>query len=183
MVSQPSDFFTSLLGPAAETNQIFITLIVAMILAALLGEVLRRAGRWLRRSLRSPVSSNEWDSMSGLEFEEFLAELFRRKGFTVEKTPVSGDYGVDLILTNPANGERIAVQAKRYAQPVGIAAVQEVFFGAAYYQCQRALVVTNADYTPNARNGAARVRVWLIDGAELKAEVARLAAQPAAQTA
>jgi restriction system protein len=183
VVSQPSDFLTSLLGPTADPNRVLIVLIVGFVVAAILGELLRRAGTWVSRSLRRRRSSDDLDNMSGIEFEDFLAELFRRKGFTVEKTAVSGDYGVDLILTNPANHVRIAVQAKRYSQNVGIEAVQQVFFGAAYYGCQRALVITNADYTPNARNGAAKVGVWLIDGHELKAEIARVFGSPANQVA
>lgn len=159
---------------AADPARFLVLLITGLVLAAVLGELLRRATAWGRKRMRRLRNPYDIEVMSGIEFEDFLAELFRRKGFDVEKTPVTGDYGVDLILTNPATGERIAVQAKRYAQSVGIEAVQQVFFGKAFYGCQRALVVTNAFYTPNARIGAGRVSVFLIDGAELKAHIARV---------
>lgn len=169
-----SDLIAYLLGPNPEPSRILIVIAVGIVVASVLGELLRRIGASIAKSLRRRPGSDDIDNLSGIEFEEFLAELFRRKGFGVETTPVSGDYGVDLILTNPRNGERIAVQAKRYSNAVGIDAVQQVFFGAAYYQCHRALVVTTADFTPNARNGAARVNVWLIDGQELRAEAKRI---------
>ncbi len=161
------------MGPDPDLTRVVIVIAVGMVLASILGEILRRIGGGVGRALRRRPGGDAIDAMSGVEFEEFLAELFRRKGFAVEMTPVTGDYGVDLILTNPQTQLRIAVQAKRYAQPVGIEAVQQVFFGASYYGCQRALVVTNADYTPNARNGAAKVSVWLIDGQQLRAEIGR----------
>jgi flagellar biosynthesis/type III secretory pathway M-ring protein FliF/YscJ len=34
--------------------------------------------------------------MSGPEFERFMADLLRQKGYEVEETPLSGDQGVDL---------------------------------------------------------------------------------------
>lgn len=36
--------------------------------------------------------------LNGLAFEEFLTQLFTNLGYIVEKTPASGDYGVDIIL-------------------------------------------------------------------------------------
>ncbi|MCY0900224.1 MAG: restriction endonuclease [Firmicutes bacterium] len=63
--------------------------------------------------------------MSGVAFERRLAVLFQDRGYYVETTPTTGDYGADLILTN--GSERIIVQAKRYSQTVGVKAVQEVY--------------------------------------------------------
>lgn len=169
-----ADLITWLRETAADPAEFSVLLIIGLVLAAVLGDLLGRMATWGRKRMRRLRIPHDVDAMSGIEFEDFLADLFRRKGFQVAKTAVTGDYGVDLILTNPATGERIAVQAKRYAQSVGIEAVQQVYFGAAYYGCHRALVVTNADYTPNARIGAGRVSVLLINGAELKAQIARV---------
>jgi hypothetical protein len=54
---------------------------------------------------------HELDKLGGMEFEEYLAGLFRKQGFKVELTPCTGDYGADLLLIK--DGNRIAVQAKR----------------------------------------------------------------------
>ena len=62
-----------------------------------------------------------------------------------------------------ANGEKkIVVQAKRYERNVGIAAVQEVVGSIAYYKADRAMVVTNSNFTKSARDLAKRneVELW-----------------------
>lgn len=103
---------------------------------------------------------HEVDKMEGVEFEVFLADVFRRKGYMVKLTPASGDYGVDLIIKK---GEmKIAVQCKRYSGTVGVSAVQEVFAGKSFYDCNEAMVVTNSTLTTPAANTARKlgVRVW-----------------------
>jgi restriction system protein len=90
----------------------------------------------------------EVDEMTGWEFERWLKRFFARVGFDVETTPYQGDYGADLILT--WNGVRIAVQAKRTSRLVGVRAVQEVVAAKAFYDCERAMVVTNGYFTEQA---------------------------------
>lgn len=118
---------------------------------------------------------HELDKLGGVEFEEYLAGLFRKQGYKVELTPSSGDYGADLLLIK--DGKRIAVQAKRYAGSVGVAAVQEALSGMAYYQCSAAWVVTTGTFTPNAVELAEKSNVRLIGRAELGKMIARLAEQ------
>lgn len=80
---------------------------------------------------------NKIDVMEGVEFEGFLEALFSEMGFRVETTATTGDFGADLILTSH-DGERIAVQAKRYSQAVGVDAVQEVYSAKTFYECTEA---------------------------------------------
>lgn len=116
------------------------------------------------------------DQLSGTEFEEFLAGLFRAQGYAAELTPLSGDYGADLILLK--DGQRIAVQAKRYVGSVGVAAVQEALSGQAYYQCDTAWVVTTGAFTTNALELAKKSGVKLIG----RSDIGNLMAQHAAKT-
>jgi HJR/Mrr/RecB family endonuclease len=37
--------------------------------------------------------------MSGIEFEEFVAGVFRQQGYAVEITQATGDHGIDLMMT------------------------------------------------------------------------------------
>ncbi|MFM7315800.1 MAG: restriction endonuclease, partial [bacterium] len=67
------------------------------------------------------TSIKEVDEMDGLEFELFIADIFKLKGYTIETTPVSGDFGVDLILNK--NSIKSALQAKRYTGNVGVSAI------------------------------------------------------------
>lgn len=59
----------------------------------------------------------EIDKMTGREFERWLTNFFRAKGYRVELTPGQGDWGADLILVGPQG--RTAVQAKRWNGNVG----------------------------------------------------------------
>src|SRR5438270_2401141 len=73
------------------------------------------------------------DDMSGGEFEEFVAAQLRTSGWGVASTASTGDYGVDLIAKK--NGTCMAVQCKRLAKDVGVAAVQQVVAGALQHRC------------------------------------------------
>lgn len=102
------------------------------------------------------------NELTGSEFERFLAELFLAIGYEVEMTPGGSDQGADLVLRDPG-GERMVVQAKRYKQPVGNAAVQELLGGMTYYGCTRGLVVTTSQFTRSAKDLAAKhgqVALW-----------------------
>lgn len=105
------------------------------------------------------------DKLTGVEFEEFLAGLFRAQGYAAELTPTSGDYGADLILSK--DGQRIAVQAKRYVGSVGVQAVQEALSGQAYYQCHAAWVITTGAFTSNALALAQKSGVKMIGRSEI----------------
>ena len=111
------------------------------------------------------AKASELDQLSGTEFEEFLAGLFRAQGYAADLTAVTGDYGADLILSK--DGRRIAVQTKRYVGSVGVQAVQEALSGRAYYQCDTAWVVTTGAFTINARALAERSGVKLIGRSDL----------------
>lgn len=104
-------------------------------------------------------------AMSGMEFEDHVARIARSCGVSVIMTPVTGDWGVDLILGKRPN--RVAVQCKRQARPVGTAAVQEVVAGAPMQDCTRTMVVTNNDFTPAARKLAERHGCELVGGRDL----------------
>jgi len=86
--------------------------------------------------------------MGGLEFEDFVADLFGAMGNQVQVCGGAGDQGVDIVV-NP-KGERIALQCKNHARPVNNKAVQEVYAGARYHRCARAWVVAPAGYTSGA---------------------------------
>jgi HJR/Mrr/RecB family endonuclease len=108
---------------------------------------------------------DELKKLSGVEFENYLAELFTHHGYTVETTPVTGDYGADLILHK--DQQRIAIQAKCYTGSVGVSAVQEALSGMAYYRCHSAWVVTTGNYTTNAIELARQSKVRLLSRNEL----------------
>ena len=107
----------------------------------------------------------EVDKMTGEDFERFLGELFKRRGFKVSYTAKSGDYGADLILKD--GQDIIAVQAKRYSSTVGVKAVQEIIGAVKMYNATEAWVVTNSHFTKQAEKLADINDVYLIDREEL----------------
>lgn len=108
-------------------------------------------------------------SVSGYDFERFLGTLFKRLGYKVQPTGMSGDFGADLVLTDPRTRERIVVQAKHYSSNLGVKPVQEVVAAKSHYAANACWVVTNSTFTPAARRLAADNAVVLVDGRELKA--------------
>jgi hypothetical protein len=106
------------------------------------------------------------DFMSGTDFEDYMAEVFRKQGYEVELTPTSGDQGVDLLLNK--QGLRVAVQLKRYQGGVGNKAVQEIHSGKGFYDADEGWVITTSTYTRSARQLANKLGIRLIDGLELK---------------
>jgi restriction system protein len=103
--------------------------------------------------------------MSGIEFEDHVARIARTTRAPVIMTPVTGDFGVDLIVGRRPN--RLAVQCKRQSRPVGAGAVQEVVAGAAAHDCAHTMVVTNHDFTPAARKLAELHGCVLVGGGEM----------------
>ncbi|MEB3982748.1 restriction endonuclease [Mycobacterium sp. 663a-19] len=126
-----------------------------------------RAGLQRRRDLKRAASGMvDVDRMSGLEFEEFVAAQLRTRGWRVTPTAGSGDYGVDLIARK--DGTCMAVQCKRLARAVGVAAVQQVVSGARHHGCNQAVVVTNQTFTKAARQLATTHRCRLVGREQLR---------------
>lgn len=89
------------------------------------------------------------DVMDGKTFENFLASLFQRKGYSVKQVGSSiGDYGADLVISK--DGHIIAVQAKRHKSVIGVGAVREALGSIKMYKCSSGMVVTNSYFTKQA---------------------------------
>lgn len=99
------------------------------------------------------------DKMGGVDFEQFIGKLIVSHGLgSIRWTPVTGDFGVDIIL----NG-RTAIQCKRSSKNLGIKPLQEVYTGMRHYRCTEAIVVTNAHFTKNAIALARELNIKLWD--------------------
>ncbi len=103
------------------------------------------------------------DVMSGEEFELYLAAQYKKHGFKVQTTPKTCDFGADLILIDPKTKQKICVQAKRYRGLVGEEAVQQTLSGKNYYDCDKAMIITNSHYTDAAKKLAKKCDIAMID--------------------
>ena len=80
--------------------------------------------------IRRAMVTDDYDYMSGDDFEYFCADILRGNGFkNVEVTKASGDHGIDVLAKK--DGVKYAIQCKRYSKPVGNKAVQEAYSGKA----------------------------------------------------
>jgi restriction system protein len=104
-------------------------------------------------------------TMSGTEFEDYVARVARSCGVPVIMTPLTGDWGVDIIIGR--RPDRLAVQCKRLSRPVGPGAIQEVVAGAPMQGCTRTMVVSNQEFTPAAQRLAELHECTLVGGSEL----------------
>lgn len=134
-----------------------IGLVIVALAAALTLFLRRQQKRYSRKRINV---MRRIDTMSGADFELFLADYFRNQGYCVEVTQATGDFGADLILKK--GRKRIVVQAKRWAGRVGVSSVQEVIAARHYYRANEALLITNSTLTRNAQKLAhvTAVRVW-----------------------
>ena len=108
------------------------------------------------------MATDDYDNMSGEDFEYFCADILRGNGFKdVEVTKASGDHGIDVLAKK--DGVKYAIQCKRYSKPVGNKAVQEAYSGKAIYNADVAVVMSNMDFTPQAVEDAKKLKVELWD--------------------
>ena len=121
---------------------------------------LERKRKERERELRKKKNQDKYPHVQkGFELEEKVYELFLESGYDVTKTPDVGDYGVDVILTK--DNHRMAIQVKYSMHKVGIDAVQEVYAGGRFYDCDQFAVVGWSGYSDSAIRLAAKLGVYL----------------------
>ena len=103
-----------------------------------------------------------WNSLDGFGFEREIAKLFRSTGYDATVTPATGDGGVDIVLIK--DGEKIAVQCKHHAKPVGpndIRALQGVVASRNY---SKGIFISLNGYTSivrqEVRRGTIKIDLW-----------------------
>ncbi|TFV58613.1 restriction endonuclease [Mycobacterium sp. PS03-16] len=161
---------TAYLCGAPAPAAVLVTVAAPLLVAA--------APHFLRGALSGLRAPAPAAGVSGTDFEDHIAHIARSCGVPVIMTPMTGDWGVDLIVGH--RPDRVAVQCKRQARPVGAGAVQEVVAGAPMQDCTKTMVVTNSEFTPAARKLAELHGCELIGGADLprlRATIRRLTAQ------
>ena len=159
----------------------------SVVVGLLTPAVVMAAPRFLRAAIVGAATPGARErpvdvDMSGLEFEDYVARIARTCGVPVIMTPLSGDWGVDLIVGHRPH--RLAVQCKRLSRPVGAGAVQEVVAGAPMHGCTKTMVVTNHEFTPAAAKLAELHGCELVGGSELPRlrSIIRRLTEPSAPT-
>jgi restriction system protein len=122
-----------------------------------------------RRLLDAQKGIDSIRALSWREFEELVAEAYRRKGYRViENTSAGADGGVDIRLAK--DGKTHLVQCKHWrAGRVGVQVVREMVGVMLDQHAASVIVVTSGHFTAEARRFAAGKAIELIDGPRLSA--------------
>lgn len=112
-------------------------------------------------------------AMDWQDFENLIRELFEKEfaqsGGEVKVTQASRDGGVDAIAfdPDPIRGGKIAIQAKRYTNTVGVAAVRDLYGTVINEGATKGILITTADYGPDAYEFAKGKPLTLLNGSNL----------------
>jgi restriction system protein len=107
------------------------------------------------------------------DFEHLIRELFEREfgvsGGEVKVTQASRDGGVDAVIfdPDPIRGGKIVVQAKRYTNTVGVAAVRDLYGTVINEGAMKGILITTSDYGSDAFHFAKGKPLTLMSGANL----------------
>jgi hypothetical protein len=97
-------------------------------------------------------------NMTGYQFEEFIAELFRKMGYRTYTTSKARDKGIDVIAKG--HGDLIAIQCKRNKDGINVGnqAIQMARGSMDYFRANKCIVITNQDFTIDAKEQARRTK-------------------------
>lgn len=114
------------------------------------------------------LAALDWEDFEHLVRDVFEAEL-SVPGGEVRVTRASRDGGVDAIAfdPDPIRGGKIVIQAKRYTQVVGVAAVRDLFGTVMNEGATKGILVTTSHYGPDAYEFAKDKPIALLDGNHL----------------
>ncbi len=132
-----------------------------------------------RRFVESYNVSDQIDNATNLaaipweDFEHLVRELFEKEfssnGGEVKVTQASRDGGVDAVAfdPDPIRGGKIVIQAKRYTNTVGVSAVRDLYGTVMNEGATKGILVTTADYGPDAYEFVKNKPLTLLNGGNL----------------
>jgi len=112
-------------------------------------------------------------AMDWQDFEHLIREVFEKEfastGGEVKVTRASRDGGVDAMAfdPDPIRGGKIAIQAKRYTNTVGVSAVRDLYGTVINEGAAKGILVTTSDYGPDAYEFAKGKPLALLNGGHL----------------
>jgi len=118
-------------------------------------------------------NSTNLAAMDWEDFEHLIRELFEKEfesgGGEVKITQASRDGGVDAVAfdPDPIRGGKIVIQAKRYTNTVGVSAVRDLYGTILNEGATKGILVSTADYGPDAYEFAKGKPITLLNGSNL----------------
>jgi len=118
-------------------------------------------------------TSTNLAAMDWEDFEHLIREIFEKEfqvnGGEVKITQASRDGGVDAVAfdPDPIRGGKIVIQAKRYTNTVGVSAVRDLYGTTLNEGATKGILVSTADYGPDAYEFAKGKPLTLLNGGNL----------------
>lgn len=101
-----------------------------------------------------------WLSMSALQFEVEVANLFSNVGYTTRVTKGSGDGGIDIVMER--DGKVVIVQCKLHKKAVGPHVVRDLYGALTNMNADEAILVSAMGFTSGVRDFVAGKPVRLL---------------------
>ena len=114
------------------------------------------------------IAAMDWE-----DFEHLVREIFEKEfasqGGEVKVTRASRDGGIDAVAFDPSpiRGGKIVIQAKRYTNTVGVSAVRDLYGSLINEGATKGILVSTADYGPDAYEFAKDKPITLLNGNNL----------------
>ncbi|WP_051575093.1 restriction endonuclease [Sporolactobacillus terrae] len=165
------------------------SLVVPQLVAVILGIILPKPQLSSKNKKSKPVKSKQSnrvnnrklnyselmtaniDCLSGEDFEKLVYYYFKDKRFKPQLTEKSGDHGVDLVIEDPKDGLKIAVQCKRWKYNIGNRDLIKLNGGRRFYKCQKSLFITTSFYTPKAKEFASECKIDTWNGLQVQSKI------------
>jgi restriction system protein len=137
---------------------------------------LNKADRRFVESREVNLDEQGGTNLAAMPWEEFehlirqvFGQVFSARGGEVKVTQASRDGGVDAVAfdPDPIGGGKIVIQAKRYTRTVGVSAVRDLYGTVMNEGANKGILVTTADYGPDAYAFAAGKPLTLLSGSNL----------------
>lgn len=101
--------------------------------------------------------------MTPQQYEEYIGSLFADNGYNVTVSPLSNDWGIDVIAIK--GDEKIGIQAKMYGESSRIVnrrIIMELYGAAAYQDCTKAVLATDGEIYPDAIEVAQKLGIDIL---------------------
>lgn len=124
-------------------------------------------------NVAADIQGENLAAMDWEDFEHLIREIFEKEfastGGEVKVTQASRDGGIDAVVfdPDPLRGGKIVVQAKRYTNTVSVSAVRDLYGTLINEGANKGILVTTADYGPDAHEFARGKPITLLSGSEL----------------
>lgn len=134
-------------GLGASSEEIVQLLSAGLLLAAIVYAFYKLSKGFVHdirymRHLKSRKDGKDIDTMSGVDFERFIASILKTRGCSNVTLTEYYDLGIDIIAVK--DGVTWGIQTKRNNGLVKVEAVRQAVGALKQYECDRAMVITNS---------------------------------------